>query len=139
MGKHLTKGATRLNAKEVLTKNWKLHFPGRRWNSQNFWVRTASENIHFNPGPTGTRRRGEEPEKFFKVIQMTGILHPMLKKTQPVMMKKRKMTSGRSQENLFIVITLYHESNCTCRKKKHFVCRRSASTLPERITHLWMS
>ena len=30
---------------------------------------------------------------------------------------------GRSQENSFIVITLYQESNCTCRKKKHFLFR----------------
>ena len=36
------------------------------------------------------------------------------------MLRKRKMTSGRSQENSFIVITLYQESNCTCRKKNHF-------------------
>ena len=33
---------------------------------------------------------------------MNGILHPILKKTQPVMLRKRKMTSGRSQENSFI-------------------------------------
>ena len=29
------------------------------------------------------------------------------------------MTSGRSQESSFIVITLYTESNCTCREKNH--------------------
>ena len=50
-------------------------------------------------------------------------------------MGKRKMTSGRSQENSFIVTTLYQESNCTCRKKKHFLFRRSTSTLPERLIH----
>ena len=33
-----------------------------------------------------------------------------------------KMISGESQENSFIVFTLYQESNCTCRKKKHFLC-----------------
>ena len=38
-------------------KKWKLHFPCRRWNSQNLRERTASENIHLNPGPSGTRRR----------------------------------------------------------------------------------
>ena len=27
------------------------------------------------------------------------------------------MTSGRSQENSFIVIMLYQESNCTCREE----------------------
>ena len=51
---------------------------------------------------------------------MNGMLHPILKKTQPVMMRRREMTSGRSQESSFIVTTLYIESNCTCRKKKHF-------------------
>ena len=41
----------------IAAKKWKLHVPGRRWNSQNLWGRTASENIHLDPGPTGTRRR----------------------------------------------------------------------------------
>ena len=44
---------------------------------------------------------------------MNGKLHPIFKKTQPVMMRKRKMTSGRPQQNSFIVITVYRESNCT--------------------------
>ena len=61
-------------------------------------MRTASENIHLNPGD----RNDEKNKKFFKEIQMNGILHRILKKTQPVMMRKRKMTSGRSQENSFI-------------------------------------
>ena len=30
------------------------------------------------------------------------------------------------------------ESNCTCREKKHFLFRRSTSTLPERLIHHWM-
>ena len=47
------------------------------------------------------------------------------------MMRKLKMTSRRSQETSFIVITLYPESNCTCREKNHFLFRWSASTLPE--------
>ena len=38
-------------------KKWKLHFPSRRWNSQNLWRRTASENIDLKPGSSGTRRR----------------------------------------------------------------------------------
>ena len=52
--------ARRLNAKEVLTpqRSGKLHFPGRRWNSQNLWVGTASENIHLNHRP----ERGDEPK-----------------------------------------------------------------------------
>ena len=38
-------------------QKWKHHIPSRRWNSQNLWERTASENIHLNPGTSGTRRR----------------------------------------------------------------------------------
>ena len=38
-------------------KKWKLHVPSRRWYSQNLWERTASENIHFNLGSSGARRR----------------------------------------------------------------------------------
>ena len=51
--------ARRLNAKEVLTPQikWKLHVPSRRWNGKNLWRRTASENIHLNPGASGTKRR----------------------------------------------------------------------------------
>ena len=52
--------ARRRNAKgEVLNaaKKWKLHIPSHRWNSQNLWEKTASENIHLNPGSSGTRRR----------------------------------------------------------------------------------
>ena len=86
-------------------EEWKLHFLGRRWNSQNLWERTANN------------------KKFFKEIQMNGILHPIFNKTHPVMMRMRKMTSGRSQENSFIVITLNPESNCTCRKKNQFLFR----------------
>ena len=51
--------AKRLNAKEVLTpqRSGKLHFPVRRWHSQNLSVRTASENIHLNLEPIGARRQ----------------------------------------------------------------------------------
>ena len=35
------------------------------------------------------------------------------------------MISGRSQEKSFLVITLYQESNCTCRKKNRFLFRCS--------------
>ena len=55
---------TRLNSTpegsmQVLTppRIWKLHIPSRRWNSQNLWERTASENIHLHQGSSETRRR----------------------------------------------------------------------------------
>ena len=43
----------------------------------------------------------------FKEHQMNGVLHPILKKTQPVMMRKRKMTSGRAQETSLKRVKLY--------------------------------
>ena len=36
---------------------WKVHISGRRWNNQNFWRRSDSENITLNPGSSV---RGEE-------------------------------------------------------------------------------
>ena len=58
----------RFNAKEVLTpqREWKLHFPSRRWKSQNLWVKTASENIRLNPGLSGTRRRTRNSSRKFR-------------------------------------------------------------------------
>ena len=38
-------------------KKWKLHLPNRRWNSQNFWKRSGSENIHTNPGQPKKQKR----------------------------------------------------------------------------------
>ena len=57
--------ARRPNAKEVLTPQRSRNFiyPCRRWNSQNPWRGTASENIHLNPGPSGTRRRARNSLK----------------------------------------------------------------------------
>ena len=54
-------------------KKWKLHIPSRRWKSQNFWERTASENIHLNPGsPTppqeDSTRDDEEAKSDFWTI-----------------------------------------------------------------------
>ena len=60
--------ARRLNAKKSVNaaEKWKLHVPGRRWNSQNLWVKKASENIHLNPGPSGTRRRTRNSSREFR-------------------------------------------------------------------------
>ena len=51
--------ARRLNAKEVLTPQRSANFIFHVADGtvENLWVRTASENIHLNPGATGTRRR----------------------------------------------------------------------------------
>ena len=49
--------ARRLNAKEVLTpmRGEQFTFPVADGTIKNLWERTASENIHLNPGATGTR------------------------------------------------------------------------------------
>ena len=56
----------RLNAKEVLTpqRSGNFIFPNRRGNSQNLWVRTASENIHLDP--PGTDRNEAKNKEIFK-------------------------------------------------------------------------
>ena len=57
--------ARRLNAKEVLTpkKGENFRIPSRRWNSQNFWRRSVSENIHLDPGQPRPRRRTKESSR----------------------------------------------------------------------------
>ena len=40
-----------------VAKKWKLHILCSRWYSKNLGERTASENIHLDPGAFGTRRR----------------------------------------------------------------------------------
>ena len=49
----------RLNAKEVSTpmSGDKFIFPDGRWNSQTFWRRSGSENIHLNRGSPSPRSR----------------------------------------------------------------------------------
>ena len=128
--------ARSLNAKEML--------PPQR--SRNFIFPVADGTVKIFGGGQRLRtstlardwpERGEEQE-ILQGIQMYGILHPIFKKTQPVMMWKRKMISGRSQENSFIANKWNPESNCTCRKKNHFLFQLNTLTLPERHTHPWM-
>ena len=111
--------ARRLKVKEVLKpqRSGNFIFPVED-GTVKILGKTASENIHFSPGSSGTRRRT------FKENQMNYIHSPTyFMKTQLVMMRKRKMTSGLLQESSFIVITLNPQSNCTCREKKHFLFR----------------
>ena len=111
--------ARRLNAKEVLT-------PQR---GGNFIFPVADVTVKIYGGEqclgtsTFTRDRPErgENKNFFKKSQMNYVFQPLFKMTQHAMMRRLKVTSGRSQENSFIVITLNPESNCTCRKKNHLL------------------
>ena len=68
-------------------KKWKLHIPSRRWNSQNLWVRTASENIHLNPGAFGTRRRTRNPSRKIRWISFS---NPTSRRLDAGMMRKLK-------------------------------------------------
>ena len=79
-----------------MQRKWKLHIPSRRWNSQSLWRRTASENIHLNPGIV---QNEEKNKKFFKENQMNYIFQHNFNKTQRGMMRKLKVTSGLLQEN----------------------------------------
>ena len=49
-------------------------------------------------------------------------------------MQKPNMISGLLRETSFIVVMWNPESNCTCRKKNHFLFRWSTSTSPEPLT-----
>ena len=80
----------------------------------------------------------ERNKKFFEENQRDSLLQPLFKMTQPVVMRKSKKISGRSQEILFIVIKWNSESNCTCRKKNHFLFHWNTSTLPEPFIRHWM-
>ena len=49
------------NTKEVIFPLQKknIHIPSRRWNSQTFWSRSGTENIHLDTGPLNSRRRSK--------------------------------------------------------------------------------
>ena len=80
-----------LNAKEVSTpmKGEKFIIPSHRWNSQNFWRRSGSENIHFN---LGTAQTQEKNNIFFEENQKGLLL--LHDKTHHGMMVKPKAIFG---------------------------------------------
>ena len=110
-------------------ERWQFHFPSRRWNSQNFYRRSGSENIHLD--------LGQERNKIIFEENQAGLLQPH-DKAYHGMMVKPKVIFGLSQEILFTVITWNTESNCTCRLKNHSLFHWKTLTLPERAIQLWM-
>ena len=87
-----------------------------------------------HPPQPGIVLNEERNKKFFEENQTDSLLHTLFKMTQRGMMRKLKITSG-----LFIhTITWNPESKCTCRKKNHFLCQWSTSTLPEPLIRHWM-
>ena len=65
----------------------------------------------------------ERNKKFFEENQTDSLLQPPFKMTQHAMMRKLKMSFGLLREISFVAITWNPESNCTCRKKNHFLFR----------------
>ena len=115
--------ASDLHAKKTQCKGsvnvhewWKVTVPNRRWNSQTFWRRSCSENIHLNPGSSGTRRG---TRLIFEENQ-TGPLQPHFETHRGMMVELGKI-SGPCQAISFTVIMQNPGSNCTCRKKNHFL------------------
>ena len=49
----------RLNAKEVIfsPRKRRIYLPSRRWNGKTLWRRSGTEIIHFDTGPTNSRRK----------------------------------------------------------------------------------
>ena len=103
---HLNSTPRRLNAKEVLTpqRSGNFIFPVADETVTNLWERRASENTHLNPGASGTSRSTRNSSRIIQ-IKWYSSSNPF-KTTQRGMTRKQKMTSGQSQENSFIVITL---------------------------------
>ena len=127
----------RPNAKEVLTpqREWKQHhFPNRRWNSQNLWRRTASENIHFNPGSSRKRRRTRNSSRKVRRIRFSNPTSRRLdawwwgsEKWLPEDHKRIQLSWSRWTQSQTV----------QSRKKKHFLFRWSTSTLPEQHIRHW--
>ena len=115
-----------------VNKKWKLRVPSRRWNSQNFWRRSRSENIRLyleHPRPRRTRCSSRK---------IRSVIFTHDNKTHHGMMVKPKVIFGLSQKILFTVITWNPESNCTWRLKNHFLFHWNTLTIPEQPTRLWM-
>ena len=69
----------------------------------------------------------ERNKMFFEENQTDSLLQTLFKMTQHGMMRKLRLTSGLLREISLIAITLNPESNCTCRKKNHFLFHSSTS------------
>ena len=117
-------------------EKWQF-FPSRRWNSQNPWRRSTSEDIHFNPGSSWTRRR---TRSFSRRIRRTLFSRP----------SSRWLNTGRcgSQKWFLVCYERFHISSSRgtqsqtvhAERRIFLLLRWSASTLTEQhIRHLMYS
>ena len=109
----------RLNAKEVLTsqRSGNFTFP-----VADGTVKIFGAEQRLRPS-TLTRDRPERGEEQEILQRKSDELHsptPLQGTLNAGWWEKLKVTSGRSQENAFIVITLNRESNCTCPREETF-------------------
>ena len=109
--------ARRLNGKEVLTPQ----------SGGNFTFPVADGTVKIFGGEqrlitsTLTQDRPERGEEQEILQGKSDELHSSTPLQEDS--KRDDEEAGRSKENSFIVITLYPESNCSCRKKNHFLLR----------------
>ena len=133
-GRHLNSTKkTQCQGSVDVNKKWKLRVPSRRWNSQNFWRRSRSENIRLYLEHTRPRRTTRYSSRKIRSVIFT---HD--NKTHHGMMVEPKVIFGLSQKILFTVITWNPESNCTWRLKNHFLFHWNTLTIPEQPTRLQM-
>ena len=124
--------ASELHARRLnTTKKWKLHFPSRmepsKFTGGDRYLRTSTFTWH-------RPERGEESENLQG--NSDEWYTPSKLEEDPTRDDEEAKNDFWTITGEFITaITLYQESNCTCRKKKHSLFRRSTSTSPEPHMH----
>ena len=111
--------ARRLNAKEVFNahENEKTVFPVADGTIK---ISGEDQDLRTSTLIRDSPDRGEEQHNLRG--ELGGLSSPPhIKMTQHEMMRKLKMISCLLQEISFIAIMWNPESNCTCRKKNHFL------------------
>ena len=87
--------------------------------STNFWTNTASKNIHLNAVASGTRRRTRNS---LSKVSWVKFSNPTSRRLDAGRWRGDKWFLDNHKEiYLSSSITLYLESNCTCRQKNHFL------------------
>ena len=99
---------------------------------KNFWRKSASENVHLNPGSPRPRTRKMKSSRRIRRV----FFHHF--KTHRRMLVEQEMISGPCQETSYTAITLNPQSKCTCRKKNHSPFHRNTLTWPELQVRPWM-
>ena len=119
----------RLNAKEVIFPEEKGEFI---FQSQMDESKPLEEIRTWEHAPRYGSDQFKEKVTLIFLENQKGLFHNH--RTHRRMMVKQEMIFGQFQETSYTAITWNPESNCTCRKKNHFLFRWSTSTLREQPT-----